>query len=71
MKTTLTIESPSKSKIDLLLSIAREMGITIINMGAYKIATDELLLVSEASLAEAWNSDEDNRWDELYNENKP
>ena len=27
---------------------------------------DEITLLSEESLAEAWNSPEDERWDELY-----
>ncbi|MCW3125399.1 MAG: hypothetical protein JWO03_1057 [Bacteroidetes bacterium] len=65
MKATITIES-AQNKIDLLLAIAREMGISILNTGQYKMVTDELSQVSEPSLSEAWDSTEDERWDELY-----
>ncbi len=65
MKATITIDAP-QNKIDLLIAIAREMGISIVLAGEYKMATDELTLVSEASLSKAWDSEEDKKWDELY-----
>jgi len=66
MKTNLLIQSASKRKIDLLLQVAKEMGILIEKISP----TDEATAVSEPSLAEAWNSKEDDRWDELYGETK-
>lgn len=69
MKATIIIEA-AQSKIDLLISIAHEMGISIINTGQYKIATDEVTHVSELSLSEAWDSEEDKRWDSVYNNPK-
>ena len=65
MKATIILEA-AQSKIDLLINIAHEMGISIISTGQYKIATDEVTHVSEASLSEAWDSEEDKRWDHLY-----
>jgi len=69
MKATIIIEA-AQSKIALLISIAHEMGISIISTGQYKIATDEVSHVSEPSLSEAWDSEEDNRWDSLYRDPK-
>lgn len=69
MKATIIIEA-AQSKIDLLITIAHEMGISVINTGDYKIATDEITQVSEPSLSEAWDSEEDARWDKLYQETK-
>jgi len=65
MKATIIIEA-AQTKIDLLISIAHEMGISIIGTGHYKIATDEVTHVSEPSLSDAWDSEEDKRWDRLY-----
>jgi hypothetical protein len=67
MIATITIDAP-QSKIDLLITLAREMGISVMYAGDYKTATDEVTIVSEASLSEAWDSDEDKRWDSLYKE---
>jgi hypothetical protein len=69
MKATIIIEA-AQNKIDLLISIAHEMGISVISTGQYKIATDEVTHVSEPSLSEAWDSEEDKRWDKLYNTSK-
>jgi hypothetical protein len=69
MKATITVES-AQSKIDLLLSIAKEMGISILNTGQYQSDVDELSHVSEPSLSEAWDSKEDERWDDLYKSTK-
>ncbi len=65
MKAIITIEA-APEKIDLLISVAHEMGISVISTGQYKIATDEITHVSEPSLSEAWDSPEDKRWDILY-----
>jgi hypothetical protein len=62
MIATITIDAP-QSKIDLLITLAREMGISVMYAGDYKTATDEVTIVSEA-----WDSDEDKRWDSLYKE---
>ena len=69
MKATITIEAPP-NKIDLLITIAHEMGISVLSTGQYKIATDEITHVSEPSLSEAWDSEEDERWDTLYIDGK-
>lgn len=63
MKTVLSIVSDSEDKVDLLVRIAEEMGLTV----ERKILEDEMsFLVSEPSLAEAWNSPEDAKWDEAF-----
>lgn len=66
MKATILIETDSAEKLTLLIRVAREMGITIIP----KFPVDEVTVVSEPSLAEAWKSKEDARWDKLYGKKK-
>jgi hypothetical protein len=66
MKTTIVITNDSKEKIELLIKVAKEMGITVESVPP----VDEVTVVSEPSLAEAWNSKEDERWDKLYGKKK-
>lgn len=62
MKTVLSIVTETADKIDLLIRVAEEMGLKVERKN-----TDDLsFLVSEASLAEAWNSPEDARWDDAF-----
>lgn len=64
---TVTFSSNSKAKIEQLKKLAREIGIRPVkNLKKYVQPVDEISIVSEPSLAEAWNSKEDERWDELY-----
>jgi hypothetical protein len=64
---TVVLKSSSRSKINLLLQIARELNISIVRKkGKRKNSADETTMLSEESLAEAWNSPEDERWDKLY-----
>ncbi len=64
---TVTFSSNSKAKIAQLKKLAREIGISPVKKKKkYVQAVDEISIVSEPSLAEAWNSKEDERWDELY-----
>ncbi|MCG3166720.1 MAG: hypothetical protein POELPBGB_02501 [Bacteroidia bacterium] len=64
---TVTFSSNSKAKIEQLKKLAREIGITPVKKSKkYVQPVDEISIVSEPSLAEAWNSKEDERWDELY-----
>ena len=65
---TVVLKSRSSSKINLLIQLARELGISIVKKkkGKKKSSADESVLLSEHSLSEAWNSPEDERWDELY-----
>jgi hypothetical protein len=65
-KTTIIVKTDSDEKLALLLKVAREMGI----MAEPQIPVDEVTIVSEPSLAEAWNSKEDQRWDKLYGKKK-
>jgi hypothetical protein len=62
----LVLKSKSRSKLDLIQKVAVEMGVKIERSTKAKKLVDEVTLVSEASLAEAWNSKEDDRWDKLY-----
>jgi hypothetical protein len=62
MKTVLSIVTETEDKIDLLIRVAEEMGLKV----ERKNTKDISFLVSEASLAEAWNSPEDTRWDEAF-----
>jgi hypothetical protein len=67
MKTKLEIETNSPDKILLLIKVAKEMGIDIKETGNnYHSVNDEVSIVSEPSLSEAWLSKEDERWDNLY-----
>lgn len=66
MKATIILEA-AQNKIDLLMSIAHEMGIAIISPVQNKAGVDEVTHVSEPSLSDAWDSEEDKRWDSLYN----
>jgi hypothetical protein len=62
----LVLKSKSRNKLDLIQKVAMEMGVKTERLAKGKKLVDEVTLVSEASLAEAWNSKEDNRWDKLY-----
>jgi len=64
--TTIIVKTDSDEKLALLLKVAREMGIT----AEPQFPVDEVSVVSEPSLAEAWNSKEDERWDKLYGKKK-
>lgn len=70
MKTTLTIETSNRSQIETMLRFLKEVGIKA--WVTYQQDADEtpVSTVSEPSLAEAWLSEEDKQWDELYPENK-
>ena len=66
---TVILQSPSKSKIHLLLKLAHELGISIVKKKKSKKTSThggETALLSQQSLAEAWDSPEDERWDDLY-----
>jgi predicted AAA+ superfamily ATPase len=64
---TVTFSSNSKAKIEQLKKLAREIGISPVKKAKkYVQPVDEISIVSEPSLAEAWSSKEDERWDELY-----
>lgn len=63
MKALLTIDTDKTDKIDLLVRIAVEMGLKVERT---TVADDLSFLISEPSLAEAWNSPEDARWDEAF-----
>jgi hypothetical protein len=62
----LVLKSKSRSKLDLIQKVAMEMGVKAERSAKGKKLVDEVTLVSETSLAEAWNSKEDDRWDEIY-----
>lgn len=64
--TTIIVKTDSAEKLALLIKVAREMGITVVP----EYPLDEVTLVSEPSLAEAWGSKEDARWDKLYGKKK-
>ena len=66
MKAKIIIESGSKRKVELLIKVAEEMGLTV----KPDFPIDEITVVSEPSLKEAWNSKEDERWDKLYGKKK-
>ena len=69
MKATLTFEATTAEKLNMLIKIATAIGIKVFSgnkaISEYKVE-HELSIVSEPSLLEAWDSKEDDRWDELY-----
>ena len=66
MKSTLVIESATRKQIDTLLLFLKELGINASIAESDDIDVNSLSIVSETSLAEAWNSEEDEQWDKLY-----
>jgi hypothetical protein len=66
VKTTISIETDSSKKLALLIKVAREMGIVV----TPQCVIDQLTVVAESSLMEAWESKEDDRWDEVYGNKK-
>ena len=62
MKALLSIETETAEKLNLLMRVAEEMGMAV----EAKAEIDPLTLISEGSLAEDWNSPEDERWDESF-----
>lgn len=62
MKTVLSIVTETSDKVELLIRVAEEMGLKVERKDTEK----PYFLVSEASLAEAWDSPEDARWDNAF-----
>jgi len=62
MKTLLSIETDKEDKLNLLLQVAKEMGMTV----EKSPSIDSYSIVSENSLGEVWNSEEDGQWDKLF-----
>ena len=68
----ITIRYNTPETLQVLKSIARyfDFAIAMPSMEKekrpHKRRIDEITMFSEASLAEAWDSPEDERWDELY-----
>ncbi|MFT4155354.1 hypothetical protein [Parafilimonas sp.] len=65
MKNTFIIQTAAQSQTNALLSFLKGMGIKISVAYSEDVDTHSLSMVSEPSLAEAWNSKEDERWDEI------
>jgi hypothetical protein len=65
MKSTLVIEANSKEQINSLLLFLKEMGLKVMIIEDEK-ENQAISMVSEPSLAEAWNSKEDDRWDKIF-----
>ncbi len=62
MKTLLSIETDTSDKLNLLIRVAEEMGMDV----KTNLEIDPITLASESSLAEDWISPEDERWNELF-----
>ena len=63
MKTTITFQTDSAAKINLLLKLAHEMGVTTSADDALQKEDREWLRLSEQSLAKEWLSPEEDIWD--------
>ena len=63
---TLILKTKSEKRLNLIQSLAVELGVTIERSLTKKRMVDDITSVSEKSLGESWNSKEDERWDELY-----
>ena len=63
---TLILKTKSEKRLNLIQSLAVELGVTIERSLTKKRIVDDITSVSEKSLGESWNSKEDERWDELY-----
>jgi hypothetical protein len=62
---TVRIASESRSRLNAVLNFIREMGMEV-SVDYGDATVHELSMVSEPALAEAWLSEEDDRWDEFY-----
>jgi hypothetical protein len=61
VKATLIIKNTTRKQLEAMLQFLREPGIGV--KVTYEDAdTHSVSMVSEPSLAEAWNSEEDERW---------
>jgi hypothetical protein len=65
MKTTLTIETTNRSQLETMLLFLKEVGISV-HIDKEEANDTNLSSVNELSLAEAWNSPEDDIWDVIY-----
>lgn len=63
---TLILKTKSEKRLNLIQSLAKELGVTTERSIRKIRIVDDATSVSEKSLGESWNSKEDERWDELY-----
>ena len=63
---TLILKTKSEKRLNLIQSLAKELGVTTERSIRKTRIVDDATSVSEKSLGESWNSKEDERWDELY-----
>ena len=68
---TLVVKSRSKKRLTLIQTLAKELGLkTERSSKKKKVVLSEVTLVSQNSLAEAWGSKEDEKWDKPYSNKK-
>ena len=66
MKTTITLQSDSSEKINLLIHVAHEMGIkTSADEISFSEEEKDWKLASEKTLSEDWLKPEENKWDDF------
>ena len=65
MKTTITLQSASSDKIQLLLRVAKEMGVTTSVTENISSEEKDWKLASEKTLAKDWLNPEDDKWDDF------
>lgn len=63
MKTTVTLQSDSSEKINLLIHVAHEMGIKTSTENSTE--EKEWNVASEKTLSEDWLKPEENKWDDF------
>ena len=63
---TLILKTKSEKRLNLIQSLAEELGVTIERSLTKKRIVDDITSISEKSLGESWNSKEDECWDQLY-----
>lgn len=63
MKTTVTLQSDSNEKINLLIHVAHEMGIKTSTENSNE--ERDWNLASEKTLSEDWLKPEENKWDDF------
>jgi hypothetical protein len=66
MSRILKVESNDPKKINLLLKVAREMGIRISEAGSEESEDTAWLKLAEQQLEEEWNDKTNDHWDDFF-----
>ena len=61
----LLVDTKNRSQMDRLVRLAKELHLNFEVIDEENNLTSSLLRLAEKSFGKEWNSEEDNRWDEI------